>query len=66
MWLPILMLCSSPYIESCIVITGEQLLPSKEECFQVSRQKAEIALKDPVVYKVKPMCQIIPEVGVKI
>ena len=62
MWMPILLICSSVYAESCWVVTRNKqsdMLPSKEECFEVSIEKAKIALKSPTVYRVKPMCQEI-------
>ena len=30
LWLPIILLCSAPYSESCVVITGNELLTTKE------------------------------------
>jgi hypothetical protein len=63
MWLAMLLLCSAPYSESCIVLTSEQLLESKEQCFQVSAQKARMALRDPQVYQAKPFCQKLPKTG---
>ncbi len=61
MWLPIILLCAAPYIESCNVITGLELLTSKEQCFKEVNAKTRFLLKDPKVYKAKPACQIIPE-----
>ncbi len=61
MWLPIIILCASPYVESCNVITGLYLLTSKEQCFKEVNAKATFLLRDPKIYKVKPACQIIPE-----
>ena len=66
MWLAMLLLCSAPYSESCIVLTSEQLLESKEQCFQVSAQKARMALRDPQVYQAKPFCQKLPKTGKEI
>jgi len=63
MWMAILLLCSAPYAESCIVLTSEQLLDDKEQCFQVSAQKARDALRSPRTYHAKPFCQIIPKTG---
>ena len=60
MWLPIILLCSAPYAQSCMVITGEQTLDTKESCFEWAIKKAKIALDDPRVYQAKPFCQIIP------
>ena len=60
MWLPILMICSSPYIESCMVITGKELVPTKEQCFAESVAKGKMAMQSPTTYRVKPMCQVIP------
>jgi len=61
MWLPIILMCAAPYIESCKIITGLELLPSKEQCFKDVNEKTKFLLKDPKVYKVRPACQIVPE-----
>jgi len=63
MWMAILLLCSAPYAESCIVLTSEQLLDDKEQCFQVSAHKARDALRNPRVYQAKPFCQKFPKTG---
>ncbi len=47
--------------QSCVLITGEELHPTKEKCFKSSIQKAEKALTFPEVYQAKPFCQIIPD-----
>ena len=60
LWLPIILLCASPYIESCKVITGNELVVSKEQCFKVSTEKAQKAVKFPQVFRALPLCQIIP------
>ena len=62
MWLPIILLCSSPYAQSCLVITGNELVTTKEQCFANSVEKAQIAMKSPTVFQAKPMCQIVPEI----
>ncbi len=62
MWMPIILLCSSVYAQSCIVVTRNhesQMLPTKEECFKVSIEKAKIAHRMTAMYHVKPMCQEI-------
>jgi|TARA_X000001388_G_C2217299_1_gene117798 hypothetical protein len=61
MWLPIILVCAAPYVQSCNVITGLELLTSKEECFIEAGEKARILLQSPVIYQAKPACQIIPE-----
>ena len=61
MWLPIILLCSAPYVESCSIITGLELLPTKEACFREANAKAAIMFKSPSIYQAKPACQIIPE-----
>ena len=61
MWLPIILLCSAPYIESCNIITGLELLESKEECFKEVEAKATFLLRNPTIYRAKPACQIVPE-----
>ena len=35
------------------------MLSTMEECFEVSRDKAKIAIESPNVYHVKPLCQEI-------
>tara|TARA_R100001594_G_scaffold146750_2_gene198610 strand:+ start:6074 stop:6280 length:207 start_codon:yes stop_codon:yes gene_type:complete len=60
MWLPIILLCSAPYVESCNIITGLELLNTKEECFKEVEKKALFMLNNPSVYQAKPACQIIP------
>ncbi len=60
MWMVIILLCSSPIADSCVLITGEELLPTKEKCFEVSVQKARKSLTFPQIYRAKPFCQIIP------
>jgi len=60
MWLPIILLCSAPYVESCNIITGLELLETKEECFIEVEKKARFLLNDPKIYQAKPACQIIP------
>jgi len=60
-WLPIILLCSSPYVQSCNVITGLELMKTQEACFAEVEKKALILLKNPGIYHVKPACQIIPE-----
>ena len=62
MWMPIILLCSAPYSESCIVVTGEELLSTQQECFKVSTEKAREALRFPNVYQARPFCQIIPKI----
>tara|TARA_R100001129_G_scaffold135113_1_gene96664 strand:+ start:63 stop:284 length:222 start_codon:yes stop_codon:yes gene_type:complete len=60
MWMTIILLCSSPYAQSCIVITGNELVTTKERCFAESRAKATEAMKSPRVFQALPLCQIIP------
>lgn len=62
LWLPIILLCSAPYSESCVVITGNELLTTKEQCFAYSIEKAKIAMKSPQVFQAKPMCQVVPNI----
>tara|TARA_R100000988_G_C3970212_1_gene151087 strand:+ start:521 stop:751 length:231 start_codon:yes stop_codon:yes gene_type:complete len=62
LWLPIILLCSAPYAESCVVITGNELVTTKEQCFANSVEKAKIAMKSPQVFQAKPMCQVIPRI----
>jgi len=62
LWLPMILVCTAPYVESCNMITGRELLRSKETCFMESRSKASELLKSPNIYMAKPACQIIPEI----
>ena len=62
LWLPIILLCSAPYAESCVVITGNELVKTKEQCFANSVDKAKIAMKIPQFFQAKPMCQIVPTI----
>ena len=62
LWLPIILLCSAPYAESCVVITGNELLTTKEQCFANSVDKAKIDMKSPQVFQAKPMCQIVTKI----
>ena len=62
MWMPIILLCSTFHAESCLVVTRNhesQMLPTKEECFKVSIEKAQIASRMTAMYHIKPMCQEI-------
>tara|TARA_S200000501_G_scaffold372935_1_gene419028 strand:+ start:1832 stop:2080 length:249 start_codon:yes stop_codon:yes gene_type:complete len=61
MWLPIILICSSPYVQSCNIITGLELLETKEACFKEVEAKATIILNNPGVFHAKPSCQIMPE-----
>mgnify|MGYP001490562514 CR=1 FL=1 len=60
LWMTIILMCSSPHIQSCVVITGNELITSKEQCFKVSKEKAKEAVQHPAVFNAKPMCQVIP------
>jgi len=60
MWLPIILLCSAPYVGSCNIITGLELLETKEACFKEVEAKAAFLLKQTNVYQAKPACQILP------
>jgi hypothetical protein len=60
MWMPILLICSSVYAESCWVVTrNEDFLKTQEECNRVSVAKAKMAFESSTIYHVKPMCQKI-------
>ena len=45
LWIPIILMCGGPFIESCKVITGQELIHTKEQCFRVSREKANKAVE---------------------
>ena len=66
MWMPIILICSSVYAESCWVLTkNEELLETQEKCNVVAVAKAKMVFDLPNIYHVKPMCQIIkPGFGV--
>ena len=61
MWLPIILVCSAPYVESCNMITVLELIETKEECFAEANVKANYILQSPTVYLAKPACQILPK-----
>ena len=61
LWLPLILVCSAPYVESCNIITGLELLKTKEECFKDAHEKALVLLKSPTIYQARPACQIIPD-----
>ena len=58
--MPILLVCSSVYAESCMVVTRNwEFYETLELCLEVSVAKARILLKEPTVFHVKPLCQKI-------
>jgi hypothetical protein len=58
--MPIVLICSSVYAESCWVVTrNEDLLKTQEECNRISFAKAKMAFENSAIYHVKPMCQEI-------
>ena len=61
MWLPIILVCTAPYVQSCNMITGLELLRDKETCFAEANAKAQTLLNSPTIYMTKPACQILPE-----
>ena len=61
MWLPIILVCTAPYIQSCNMITGLELLRDKETGFEEANEKARTLLSSPTIYMAKPACQILPE-----
>ena len=60
LWIPIILLCASPHHQSCRVITGLELITTKEQCFKESIRKAKQAVKYPTVFHALPLCQEIP------
>ena len=60
MWMSIMILCANMNAQSCMVITGNELLPNKEKCFESAIEKANKAITYPQVFQAKPFCQIIP------
>lgn len=58
--MPIILVCSSVYAESCIVIARNwEFFKTSELCLETSARKASILFKDPMIYHVKPLCQEI-------
>ena len=55
-----MILCGSVYAQSCMVITGNELFPNKDKCFESAIEKANKAIPFPPVYQAKPFCQVIP------
>ena len=60
MWLPIILICSAPYAQTCTVITVLELVSTQKHCFEESIKKAKVAMESPSVFQARPMCQIIP------
>ncbi len=60
MWMSILIVCGSMYAQSCIVITGNILYPTKSNCFEYSVGQANKAITFPEILQAKPFCQVIP------
>ena len=60
MWMSILIMCASMNAQSCMVITGNELHTSKENCFEDAIAKANKAVTFPNVFQAKPFCQVIP------
>ena len=60
MWMAIVMVCGNMYANSCTVITSiNSYYNTKEECFEVSMQKASAATTSPQIFYALPMCQEI-------
>ena len=62
LWIPIILLCATPHYASCKVITGLELIKTKEQCFKESIKKAKKAVEYPSVFQALPLCQQIPTV----
>tara|TARA_R100001510_G_C7532490_1_gene123364 strand:+ start:333 stop:560 length:228 start_codon:yes stop_codon:yes gene_type:complete len=62
LWIPIILLCANPSYSSCKVITGLELITTKEQCFKESIKKAKKAVEYPEVFQALPLCQQIPSV----
>ena len=60
MWMSIMIICSSMYAQSCMVITGNDLFTNKEKCFESAIEKANKAVTYPQVFQARPFCQVIP------
>ena len=60
MWMPIVMICANMYANSCTVVTSiGKYYDTKEECFEISIQKASSATNTPQIFYALPMCQEI-------
>ena len=59
LWLPIILMCSATYAQTCTVITGLELVSTQKQCFEESIKKAKVAMESPSVFQARPMCQII-------
>ena len=60
MFMPILLVCSSVYAESCIVVTRNwEFHDTLDVCLAVSDHEASTLFKEPSVYHVKALCQEI-------
>ena len=60
MWMPILLVCSSVYAESCIVVTRNwEFHKHFEICLGVAKMQAEKLFEHPQIYHIKPLCQEI-------
>tara|TARA_R100000808_G_scaffold10011_1_gene27058 strand:- start:869 stop:1081 length:213 start_codon:yes stop_codon:yes gene_type:complete len=60
MWMPIILVCTAPYVQSCNIITGMELLRDQNTCFAEASDKATLLLERPNIYMAKPACQILP------
>jgi len=60
MWMPIILICSSVYAESCMVVSRNwEFHDNSDTCLAVSVRQANILFRNPSVYHVKPLCQEI-------
>tara|TARA_R100001163_G_C4865451_1_gene69729 strand:- start:167 stop:361 length:195 start_codon:yes stop_codon:yes gene_type:complete len=58
--MPIILVCSSVYAESCMVVSRNwEFFETSEACLEISVRKANILFRNPAVYHVKPLCQEI-------
>ena len=56
MWMPILLVCSSVYAESCIVVTRNWEFHKQ---FEICLGVAKMLFEHPQIYHIKPLCQEI-------
>ena len=60
MFMPIRLICSSVFAESCMVVTRNwEFYDNWDDCLAISQEKALILFEEPSVYHVKALCQEI-------
>jgi|TARA_R100001594_G_C4033583_1_gene261793 hypothetical protein len=58
MWLAIILVCASPYADTCEVMVQSQVLHSTElACFKVGNRQVKLLSQQAIVFYAKPLCQ---------